>query len=253
MTTTTNLGKPTRPRRWVDLSPPIAAAICIFCLLSLAAIIGRVRSAQQAAAVPTPALGPIIIIASPLPFQPPTAVPPAAQIAAVVPGNVTVRAIGVFGAPDTASYIGSVEAGRTFAPVARYGSEWVQVDMSGGTGVVFMRTSDLYGVPELVDLQPTSAPIIVEQPIYVAAPMLAAPTPAPELAVATPTTDEYQVMSDEQPSDDFYTTPPHMDPAAQQALIGSDPNALACNGSVFCGGLTNAEAQAALDAQRAGR
>jgi hypothetical protein len=66
--TTTNLDKPTTPRvRWRDLQPPIAAAVCIFCLLLIGLLAGRVWSAHQsAAAVPTPQL-PIIIIASPLP------------------------------------------------------------------------------------------------------------------------------------------------------------------------------------------
>lgn len=183
--TTTNLRLPT-PRRWFELQPPIAATICIFCLLAIAAIVGRVRSAPSAAVVPTPALpAAIIIIASPLPHVPPTAVPPAAQVAALQPaGNVTQRAIGVFGAPDTASYIGSVEAGRTFSPVARYGAEWTQVDMDG-SGRVFVRTSDLYGVPEgLVDLEPAPAPIVIDRPVYLAGqPAAVAPV---EQAVSTP-------------------------------------------------------------------
>lgn len=53
------------------------------------------------------------------------------------------------------------------------------------------------------------------------------------------------------PQEDFYAATPQVDPAWQQSLVGSDPNALACNGSPLCGGLTNAEAQAALDSQRA--
>lgn len=191
--TTTRLQLPS-PRAWWNLPTPAAAAITIFCLLSIGMLLGHVRSAQPAAAVPTPALAPIIIIASPLPQGiPPTAIPPAAQVAAQLPGNVTVRAIGVFGSPDTASYIGAVEAGRTFAPVARYGATWTQVDMSG-SGRVFVRTSDLYGVPDLADLEPTSAPVIVERPVYVAAPLPAVATPAPEQYQAAPTTAPQQLV-----------------------------------------------------------
>jgi hypothetical protein len=165
-----------------ELPPALMVAIVVLVLAAGISGISQLRSAQQAVAVPTPALpAPIIIIASPLPVVPPTAV---VQVAAVQPSNVTQRAIGVFGAPDTASYIGSVEAGRVFAPVARYGSEWVQVDMDQ-SGRVFVRTADLYGVPELADLQPTPAPIVVERPIYIAAPLPAVATPA--AASAPPT------------------------------------------------------------------
>jgi hypothetical protein len=184
VTTTTKLNTPRR--HWFDLPVPAAAGIIIFALYLIVGLGWQLRSAPSVAAVPTPGL--IILIASPLPVQPPTAIP-AAQVAAVVPENVTQRAIGVFGAPDTASYIGSVEAGRVFAPVARYGVEWTQVAMEG-SGRVFVRTSDLYGVPELVDLQPTSAPVVIERPIYVAAqpaPAIATPESRYEVTNAAPT------------------------------------------------------------------
>lgn len=233
---TTNLNLPRA--RWYDLPVPAAAALVIFFLLLIGLIVGRVRSTPSVAAVPTPGL--IIMIAT----QAAAAVVPTAApvlVAAVMPENVTQRAIGVFGAPDTASYIGSVEAGRAFSPVARYGADWTQVDM-GGSGRVFVRTSDLYGVPELVDIAPTEAPmvVVVNVPQSAPAPAYAAPTPAPE---------QYAVAK----TSDFYSTPPYVDPLAQQALIGSDPSALACGGSPICGGLTNEQAQAALDQQRAGR
>jgi hypothetical protein len=212
MTTTTNLTKPTSPRRWIDLSPPVAAAICIFCLLGIAAIIGRMRSAPAVAVQPTPAL-PIILIATQVAVAPPTAVP-AVQIAAALPANVTKRAIVVYGAPDLASAIGAVEAGRPYQLLARWGVDWLQVDISG-SGIVYARTADLLDLPaDLVDLAPTAAPVIVERPIYVAAPMPAAPTPAPDL---------------------YQTTQPVAPTLAPQELVILDRQ------------------QWALDAQRAGR
>jgi hypothetical protein len=185
--TTTNLRQPAR--RWFDLPVPAAAGIIIFAIYLIVGLVWQLRSAPSAAVVPTPGL--IILIAT----QPAAIVPTAAAVvAAVVPENVTQRAIGVFGAPDTASYIGSVEAGRVFSPVARYGVEWTQVDMDG-SGRVFVRTSDLYGVPELVDLQPAPTALVIERPVYVASqPREAAPTqPAP--VVVAPQT---QVLLDRQ-------------------------------------------------------
>lgn len=189
--------KLTSPRAWYDISPPVAATICIFALLLIGLIVGKIRSAPSVAAQPTPAL--MILIATQPAMVPPTAAP-VQHLAAVVPENVTQRAIGVFGAPDTASYIGSVERGRAFSPVARYGADWTQVDLDG-SGRVFVRTSDLYGVPELVDLKPTSAPVIVERPIYIAAPMPAVATPEPEqyqVAAEQPQTPQQLVILDRQ-------------------------------------------------------
>ncbi len=192
--TTTNLQLPS-PRDWGNLPTPAAAAIAIFCLLSIGMLLGRVRSAQPVATVPTPALDPIIIIASPLPQGvPPTAVPPV-QVAAVVEvGNVTTRAIVVYGDHDLATAIGAVEAGRTFTPVARWGAAWVQVDMSGDTGRVFVRTTDLYGMPDLVDLAPTSAPVVIERPVYVAAQPEPAQEAAPTMRELPPTMAPQQMV-----------------------------------------------------------
>lgn len=235
----TTLVTPTwRParRHWYDLPVPLAAAILIVCLLGIAMLSARVRSGHQASAVPTPGL--VILIATAQSITVPTAVPQVQQ-AAVVHENVTQRPIGVFGGPDPATYIGSVEQGRSFVPIGRYGSEWIQVDMSG-SGRVFVRSSDLYGVPELVDLKPAPAPIVVNQPIYVSVPSYAVPTPAPE---------EYAVAN-QPPASDFYS-PPDTSIEARQALIGSDPNALACGGSPMCGGMTNQQAQDAIDREKA--
>jgi hypothetical protein len=109
---------------------------------------------------PTPALA--IVIATPAPSPAPT---PTAVVAAVQPGNVTTRAIVVYGDHELATAIGAVEAGGAFVPLARYGSEWTQVDMAGGTGIVYARTADLYGIPELVDSEPPPQPQVVYQPV----------------------------------------------------------------------------------------
>jgi hypothetical protein len=181
---TTNLNKPTSPaRHWFDLPVPAAAGIIIFALYLIVGLGWQLRSAQRAAAVPTPGL--IILIATQAAVVPTPAPTAAAQVAAMVPENVVPKAIVVYGAPDLTTAIGAVEAGRVFAPVARYGVEWTQVDMDG-SGRVFVRTTDLYGVPELVDLQPAPQP----QVIYVAAqpaPAVATPEPHYEVTNAAPT------------------------------------------------------------------
>ncbi len=120
--------------------------------------------------------------------------------------------------------------------LAKYGSDWLQLDMRR-SGVVYALASDVLDLPAgLADLAPTEAPRVV----YVAAQAVeAAPTPAPE---------PYAVTN----AGDFYR-PPNTSIEQRQQLIGADPNALACGGSPLCGGLTNAQAQAALDAERAGR
>lgn len=100
-------------------------------------------------------------------------------------------------------------------------------------------------------------PAISAPPTQKAVDSVPSPVPPPvELPVSAPIRHDAPAVQQAdwtppEPTADFYTTPPQVDPAFQQSLIGSDPNALACNGSVWCGGLTNAEAQAALDAQRA--
>jgi hypothetical protein len=218
-------------RAWWNLPTPTAATICIFSLLAIAALLGRVRSAPSVAAEPTPAL-PIIIIASPRMEPPrPTPAPTAAAVVAVqLP-----RFVVCYDQPVNGAVLGPIPAPDASAIVARYGNAWVMTPWNGG--YCWLRAADV-GLLDVADLAPAPAP----QVIYVASEPQAAPTPAAQ-----------EQVTNEPPAGDFYTTPPHVDPAAQQALIGPDPNALACGGSPMCGGLTNAQAQAALDAQRAGR
>jgi hypothetical protein len=45
-----------RPRRWFDLSTPACASICMFAILTIAALATRLHTAPATVAVPTPAL-----------------------------------------------------------------------------------------------------------------------------------------------------------------------------------------------------
>jgi hypothetical protein len=217
--------------RWYDLPIPVTIAICVLSLISIAALVGKIRSVPAVAAMPTPPL-PILIIATAPAQIPPTAAP-AAQVAAALP-----RFVVCYDQPVNGAVLGPIPAPDASAIVARYGAAWVMTPWNGG--YCWLRAADI-GVPDVADLAPTDAPQVVYQVVNQPAPLSATPT------------EPYLATNDGQPAGDFYTTPPHVDPAAQQALVGSDPNALACGGSPLCGGLTNAQAQAALDAQRAGR
>src|SRR4051812_19814506 len=84
--------------RSLDLPAPVAIAVVLFALLGIVGAIGRITSAPSAAAVPTARL-PIIIIATPQTQAIPIAAP-AQQVAAAPVGNVTRRAIVVYGAAD---------------------------------------------------------------------------------------------------------------------------------------------------------
>jgi len=171
--TTMHLG---RAASWLDrqqIPPALVVAALVFLVAGGISGIGRLRSNTSAAAVPTPGL--VILIATQRAIVPPTAVPPV-QVAAAPSANMTRRAIVVYGDHDLATAIGAVEAGRAFTPLDRYGAEWMRVNMSG-TGLVYVRTADLYDMPaDLVDLAPAPAPAVV----YVSAPAEGA------LAVATP-------------------------------------------------------------------
>jgi hypothetical protein len=191
--TTTNLTKPTSWRaRWIELSPPVACAIVIFALLAIAGLVGRIRS-TPAAAVPTAQL-PIIIVASPLPVQPPTAVP--LQVAAALP-NTLRRAAVAYDSPN-GNVIGAIEQGRAYQVRARFGADWLQADVVG-SGVVWLRSADVLDLPDgLVDLAPPPAP----QVVYVSAPAppQQAPVVAPayQAADAAPTPARYQVLNERQ-------------------------------------------------------
>lgn len=189
---TTNLNLATR---WLDRMPlPPALTITILVLACAAGIsaANRLGARQQAAAMPTPALDPIIIIASPLPQGiPPTAVP-AAQVATVLP-NALRRAVVAYDSPN-GSVIGAIEQGRAYQVLARFGNDWLQTDVTG-SGVVWLRSADVLDLPaDLADLQPPPVapqPQVVYQPVYIASqPEQAAPTiepsaPPPTMAPQT--------------------------------------------------------------------
>src|SRR5205823_2105642 len=112
-------------------------AICVVALSGVLAAIGRIQSMPTVAAVPTQALpAPIIIIASPQMDGPrPTPAPtPAAVVAAVVPENALRRAVVAWDSPN-GSVIGAIEQGRAYTVLAKWGSDWLQADVSG-SGVV---------------------------------------------------------------------------------------------------------------------
>lgn len=121
----------------------------------------------------TPPL-PIILIATP------AAAPTEAQIQVQDVSLTIPRAIVVYAAPDGAP-LGAIEAGRGYDYVARSGADWIQVDIAG-SGVVWVRSADLTGVPDLADLAPTATPIVVveQRPaIQIAAPTLQPPDAPP--------------------------------------------------------------------------
>jgi hypothetical protein len=201
-TNTTNLRTPARPRARFDGLPlPATIAICVFSLIAIAFLVGKIRSAPAVATVPTPGL-PIVIIATPA--QPlPT---PAMQVAAVLP-----RFVVCYDQPVNGAVLGPIPAPDASAVVARYGASWVMTPWNGG--YCWLRAADV-GLPDVADLAPAPQP----QVIYVAAqPAPAAPTPEPGY---------YQVTSDQPPAGDFSSEPPPAlqtlaQPADEEPLTGA--------------------------------
>lgn len=154
---TTRLKRP-GARGWNDLPIPVALAICILAILAIATLVGKIHSGGQIVAVPTPAL-PIILIATQPAIVPPTAVP--IQLAAVLP-NTLRRAVVAYDSPN-GSVIGAIEQGRAYSVLARYGSDWLQADVTD-SGIVWLRSADVLDLPAgLADLQPTEAPQVIYQ------------------------------------------------------------------------------------------
>jgi len=212
--TTVHLKLPS-PRAWYDLSTPVCAALMIFLILLVGLVIGRLRSVH---AVDTAQPVAYVFIATPIPTVP-TLAP--LQVAAAAPAAA--HYVVGFDSPNGRA-LGAIPEPVLSAITGRYGDDWLSTTHDGAP--IWVRAGDLGA--RLANVAPAPAPAV----IYIAS------QEAPQQPVAT----------EPAAADDFYTTPPHVDPAFQRGLIGSDPNALACGGSVFCGGLTNAQAQAALDA-----
>jgi hypothetical protein len=161
--TTTRLNKTTRRARWFDLPVPLAAAICIFALLAIAGLIGKIHGFASAVAEPTPA---IIIIASPLPVHPPTAAP-MVQVAVQLPRFVT-----CFDQPVGGTVLGPIPEPDASAIVARYGAAWVMTPWNGG--YCWLRAADV-GLPNVADLAPAPAPVVVMENVPEAVPTPAMP------------------------------------------------------------------------------
>jgi hypothetical protein len=154
----------------LTLPPAALVAALVFIVAGGISAIGR-YTAPRPVAVPTPALAPIIIIATPVPA--PAAEP--LQVAAVEPARYVVA----FAAPDGA-VLGAIPAPDTTAIEARYGDGWYMVTWNGAPA--WIRAADL-GVPaEVADLAPTEAPRIV----VVNAPAPAQPAVAPTYDPPTP-------------------------------------------------------------------
>lgn len=141
------------------------------------ALYHAIRPVEQPLAVPTPPLP--IIIATPVPPTP----------AAVVQ---TVRYVVAFDAPNGTA-LGPIPQPPLSAVLARWGSEWVMVPWESGN--VWLRAVDV-GLPDVADMQPAPAPVVVERPVVVFQQPASAPAPAvatPEAPGATEAT--YQAMS----------------------------------------------------------
>lgn len=166
---TTNLK--TVARRWHELPVPVAITICVFCLITIAALLGKIHTSQQAAAVPTPALDPIIIIATPRTDPLPT---PAAVVAVELP-----RFVVCYDQPLNGAVLGPIPAPDASAVVARYGVAWVMTPWNGG--YCWLHAADV-GLPDVADLAPV--PQVQPQVVYVASQPQAPdePTSAPQEA-----------------------------------------------------------------------
>lgn len=167
--------------------------------------------AWQSGARVRPAMLPPAVISTPTVYLPQVAV-------GTAPTATPVTMLDAYAAPNGV-LLGPIEESRSMRPVARYGDGWVQMDVQG-SGLVWLRAGDVQAdLAALRDLTP--------------------PTPAPYRApIVVPT-------SPPAPSN-WYTDIATPEPAFVEALIGEDPNALACNGHPWCGGLTNAEAREAV-------
>lgn len=192
--TTSHLKLPSA-RAWYDLSTPVCAALVIFLLLLIALIVGRVRSAQQATAVPT-ALPAITIIQTAQPARP--APPAVAQLAAVLP---SARYVVAFASPS-GDVLGAIPEPVASAITGRYGDSWISTSWQGST--VWLRAADI-GL-NLANVAPAPA----AQVIYVA--QEAAPTPA-QVVLSTGSVDG---VSERQTNiQNHYVNPP----ALQQSAI----------------------------------
>lgn len=141
-------------------------------------------------------VGAILVTAAPQPVA--ASQPPIGIIATPTPGATEppglLRSINAYGAPDPATLIGPVEAGRAYTVVARSpDAGWLQLDVVG-SGLVWTPVESVDGVDvgALAVVAPAPpaalpAPVIVQQPapvvVYQAAPEQ--PRQPPIVVVAT--------------------------------------------------------------------
>lgn len=198
-------------------------ALAIVCLV---AIFVMFYAWSTPTAAPTPQIERATIMPPTTPSARPTAAPTAAPV----------RLLAAFDQP-AGRVLGTIEATRPYTPTAHYGGDWIQANVQG-SGLIWIGAAEL---PGIALVGPDLAPLPAPQVVYVNA-------PAP--AYAPPTYDPtYLTANDPAPPSDWYTDIPTPNPAVVRELIGDDPGALACGGSPICGGLTNAEAAAALEQQ----
>jgi hypothetical protein len=145
--------------------------ICVFALLAIAFLVGKIHSGGAVAVQPTPALA--IVIATPQPT-------PAAVVQVIVP-----RFVVCYDQPVSGAVLGPIPAPDASAIVARYGTAWVMTPWNGG--YCWLRATDV-GLPDVADLEPPPQPEV----IYVAS------QPAP--AAATPEPEQYMVVNEPPPS-----------------------------------------------------
>jgi hypothetical protein len=151
------------PRAWWNLPTPAAAAIVVFCLIVIAALVGRIRSAPPIAVQPTPGL--IILIATPAPAVPARVQPAPAQQVAAVQLPATVRYVTAWAAPG-GDVLGPIPWNTDSPMLGRFGDGWILTQW--GNGQVWVRASDIgLNLPNLAPAiapQPGPRAVYVEQP-----------------------------------------------------------------------------------------
>lgn len=107
------------------------------------------------------------IMPTPVPATPVPTVPPVAMLPA-------------FAAPNGVQ-LGTIEVTRTIVPVAHFGSDWIQADVSG-SGRIWLRASDWPALAVVgPDLAPKPAPVVADVPVW-----------QPPIAVELPSAEDIQ-------------------------------------------------------------
>jgi hypothetical protein len=157
------------------------ALIVVVGLLVLYALFGRGGEAIPATspqsrptAPPVPATAPAAGVATPAATIAPTPAP----TPAAAPLARLERAVAAFAAPDGA-YLGVIEAGRPYTPLARLGDAWTQIDAEE-SGRVWIRAAELApdaALPDLATPTPRPVPTSPPAPRVIVREVLAPPAP----------------------------------------------------------------------------